>query len=112
MRDELKIFSEIHNCSICLNDIKANSSVVTPCGHLFHQDCLSEWLYTANKHTCPICRENYDNNDMENELYSVLDLLESPDTRMRIRQANIHLLIDRIHDYDDAMDLASFFLSI
>ena len=125
MRDELKIFSEPHNCSICLNEIRANSSVVTSCGHFFHQDCLSEWLHIAKKHTCPICREVLKSEALEiesealeieseagDDLYSVLDIIESPETRMRIRRANIHFLIDRIHSYDVAVDLAGFFHSV
>lgn len=126
MRDELRIFSERHQCSVCLNEIKANTSVLTPCGHFFHQDCLSEWLY--KNHTCPLCRtlvkemtiedpfepqfETEDHFEDHELLYSVLDVIESPETRRRIREANIHFLIDRVHSYDVAVDLAGFFHSI
>lgn len=146
MRDELKIFSESHQCAVCLNEIKVNSSVLTPCGHFFHQDCLSQWLY--KKQNCPLCRTEiqdqaedqtedqteyqteyqtedqtedqtemaialFETEDQQAEdLYSVLDVIESPETRRRIREANIHFLIDRIHSYDVAVDLAGFFLTM
>ena len=119
MRDELQHFSERHQCSVCLNEIKANSSVVTPCDHFFHQDCLSEWLYTAN--TCPLCRTFLKESEAiemtidlpeTEELYSVLDVIEGPETRRRIREANIRFLIDRVHSYDVAVNLAGFFHSI
>jgi hypothetical protein len=46
-------------CSICLDDMApplvAGAEVVgTPCGHVFHKECLTEW--TSRKLICPICR--------------------------------------------------------
>lgn len=108
MRDELKVFSEKHACPVCLNEIKANSAVVTPCGHFFHQDCLSEWLY--KKQTCPLCREVLKDLENQENLYSVLDVLEDPEIRRRVRVTNVSYLIDRVHSYDVAVDLAGFFL--
>lgn len=40
-------------CTICLettNDMQQR----LPCGHIFHYDCIMEWLH-ANP-TCPLCR--------------------------------------------------------
>jgi len=42
-------------CSICLTTIEANDlTVVTPCDHFFHEECLRRW--TDEKLICPICR--------------------------------------------------------
>jgi hypothetical protein len=48
-------------CSICLEEFIENESLVciTPCLHIFHYDCLNNWLFTDNSNCqCPYC--NYD----------------------------------------------------
>ena len=43
-------------CSVCFEDYKEKEFVdVTPCNHVFHTDCLLDWL-THDKITCPLCR--------------------------------------------------------
>ena len=44
-------------CIMCLESLNSGNSyiVTTPCGHLFHKDCLKKWLDTGKK-TCPKCR--------------------------------------------------------
>jgi len=44
---------EIYDCCICMDDIK-NDNFKTECDHVFHKECLDEWL--KNSSTCPICR--------------------------------------------------------
>lgn len=47
-----------HDCSICLETLCADGEVVQlPCGHLYHEMCILEWL-KAN-FTCPFCRKEY-----------------------------------------------------
>ena len=47
--------NERDECSICLEKFNIDEEVFkTPCNHMFHVTCLTEWLY-KNK-TCPICR--------------------------------------------------------
>ena len=50
-------------CGICLDsngkliiNRKKNYKIITPCGHVFHKQCLKKWLQTDHKKTCPICR--------------------------------------------------------
>lgn len=47
-------------CSVCYESIRENQLVAkTPCGHLFHKQCLSQWFrrsMTLFKPTCPLCR--------------------------------------------------------
>ena len=53
--------NETTACSICLEEFVENKSIVciTPCMHIFHYDCLHNWLFTDNsKCQCPYC--NYD----------------------------------------------------
>ena len=49
-------------CSICLEKFTEKSDVSsTPCGHLFHSNCLSRSLVTT-KNECPQCRANCSKN--------------------------------------------------
>ena len=42
-------------CTICLEDhVPGELAARLPCGHLFHKDCVVEWL---RRHcVCPVCR--------------------------------------------------------
>ena len=43
------------NCSICLDEFLAESQLYTiPCKHLFHKECLTDWV--AENYKCPVCR--------------------------------------------------------
>lgn len=57
-----------YECCICMCDMdEGEEATRMPCGHLFHFDCIKQWLATNN--TCPVCREklatdaDLDNND-------------------------------------------------
>jgi len=44
-------------CPICLEGFKLPDSIkVTPCRHVFHEDCLAHWLQKAC--TCAVCRRD------------------------------------------------------
>ncbi|XP_021900867.1 probable E3 ubiquitin-protein ligase RHC1A [Carica papaya] len=43
------------HCTICIEDFVRGSELnEMPCSHLFHPDCIVEWLQV--NHTCPLCR--------------------------------------------------------
>lgn len=46
-------------CPICLEDL-VRSIADTNCGHTFHFECLSNWIYSQRKiiFTCPSCNQN------------------------------------------------------
>ncbi len=44
-------------CSICLENLKDNLKK-TRCNHMFHKDCINEWVIPNSKNTCPLCRNN------------------------------------------------------
>ncbi|KAF7836044.1 E3 ubiquitin-protein ligase RING1-like [Senna tora] len=57
----LKVQEYVHNCEnqccccICLEDLRDSKQVATmPCRHVFHNDCIVEWL--KKSHVCPLCR--------------------------------------------------------
>ena len=45
-------------CPICVDDFAKDTEVkMTPCKHVFHNDCLFEWINTKlDKPDCPFCR--------------------------------------------------------
>ena len=46
---------ELPNCCICLDEIAlGEKTILLPCGHMFHSDCIVTWLKKNN--TCPMCR--------------------------------------------------------
>ena len=43
-------------CSICLETYQARDKIVQlTCNHIFHNDCIREWLLNKNNN-CPMCR--------------------------------------------------------
>lgn len=47
--------SDDHLCVICITGLEAHEGGVRlPCGHLFHESCVAEWL--RRNSSCPHCR--------------------------------------------------------
>jgi hypothetical protein len=46
-------------CCVCMENFSCNQDVFfLPCKHIFHHDCLSEWIRYKNE--CPTCRNELD----------------------------------------------------
>ena len=46
---------EVFDCSICLTEIEEGEQVgILPCIHIFHVDCLRQWI--TRKNACPLCQ--------------------------------------------------------
>ena len=43
----------LNDCAVC-KDTYGGRCLKLPCGHLFHQECITTWLKQHNN--CPICR--------------------------------------------------------
>ena len=51
-------------CTICMESITTNGDKsTTPCGHLFHTECINNWLRSDVK-SCPQCRKSCRNNQI------------------------------------------------
>ena len=46
----------VYDCPICQEHIPIHYFTITPCDHVFHSNCLHEWLKI--KRTCPLCNKN------------------------------------------------------
>jgi len=44
-------------CSICLSNIDAQYMKLAPCGHIFHYNCIMEYINTYGHLQCPLCRQ-------------------------------------------------------
>ncbi|KAK3271072.1 hypothetical protein CYMTET_20558, partial [Cymbomonas tetramitiformis] len=53
------------SCAICISPLLSHhqNAVSTPCGHLFHQDCLHKALISTKK-KCPACRVHVSNSSV------------------------------------------------
>jgi hypothetical protein len=105
-------------CPICMSTIRTNTSVVLEtCGHRFHEHCITEWIYTQHKNSCPCCRatvfhkDYYTENEEEDDdeyyhdvLFSVMDVLESSEAREYVSEHPF--FIQRAYTYDGAVSIA------
>lgn len=58
--------NESPECSVCLDDLQIGATALRiPCGHLFHEDCVKEWLKKSNE--CPVCRWELPTDDQNYE---------------------------------------------
>ena len=45
------------NCTICQNSIQEDIRIKTACGHVFHYECLKQWVVSGDYGwKCPMCR--------------------------------------------------------
>ncbi|CAL8088694.1 unnamed protein product [Calicophoron daubneyi] len=49
--EELSVHGD--NCPICYSDMKPETAKITRCGHLYHTECLSQWM--RRQLFCPVC---------------------------------------------------------
>lgn len=53
-------------CTICLEElVEGETALRIPCGHLFHEECVKDWLKKSNE--CPVCRFEMPSDDKEHE---------------------------------------------
>jgi hypothetical protein len=54
---------ESEGCAICLSKFTSQQLVCesnnSSCLHMFHKDCMMDWLVKHSDNTCPMCREVY-----------------------------------------------------
>jgi hypothetical protein len=57
---------EYPTCSVCMSEIQQNNdTTLIPCGHLYHDNCVSKWFDMNN--SCPVCRYELPTDDPDYE---------------------------------------------
>jgi hypothetical protein len=46
-------------CCICHSEFDANSVQSVHCGHIFHDQCVTEWILSRYHAPCPICKRDF-----------------------------------------------------
>ncbi|KAG5889135.1 hypothetical protein JTB14_016242 [Gonioctena quinquepunctata] len=63
-----KVTSESSQCPVCLKEhVKGEYAKKLPCGHLYHNDCITPWLSKTN--SCPLCRHELPTDDEDYEAW-------------------------------------------
>lgn len=58
--------NESNECSICIDEMNIGQEAIRiPCGHLYHEDCIKDWLGKSNE--CPVCRYELPTDNVEFE---------------------------------------------
>ena len=67
-------------CSICLESYTLTSNIyTTPCGHVFHYECILKWLESGNRH-CSQCRKSCMTNQIFKLFFSENDMVLQENT--------------------------------
>ena len=63
IKDISKLTEEKKKCCICLENFKKNDeTMILPCIHIFHSDCIKKWM--KRQDICPICKNKIIGNNM------------------------------------------------
>ena len=55
IKNPRKLSENKKKCLICLENFKkGDNSIVLPCIHIFHSECIKTWM--KKKNSCPLCK--------------------------------------------------------
>ena len=83
-------------CSTCFEPFDSRSNIsTTPCGHVFHTDCLKIWLQNGQNH-CTQCRKSCTKNQIIKLFFSESELennlvTELMDSNRKLQEKTIEL---------------------
>lgn len=63
----ISVHNQTSDCAICMTSVLSGTK--TPCGHVFHNNCMQKWLGSTmlrcmekDSGTCPMCRSTISDN--------------------------------------------------
>ncbi|EAS02813.1 C3HC4 type (RING finger) zinc finger protein (macronuclear) [Tetrahymena thermophila SB210] len=57
---------EVTECVVCLDEFSDQSEVrLTPCFHIFHNDCFNSFAHRGKSFCCPVCRRSLQDGEKE-----------------------------------------------
>ena len=68
------------SCPICYDEINNDSKYVTSCNHIFHKNCIDDWIIISDSLECPYCRNMLsitcinNKNTFQNKIYSTKNI--------------------------------------
>ncbi|KAI3644744.1 hypothetical protein MP228_010908 [Amoeboaphelidium protococcarum] len=62
--DQISASTSSSDCPICTDALKSSTAVALPCGHIYHQSCVSQWLLNHSNQCC-MCRYELDTEDSQ-----------------------------------------------
>eukprot|EP00933_Yihiella_yeosuensis_P054191 TRINITY_DN5257_c0_g2_i1.p1 TRINITY_DN5257_c0_g2~~TRINITY_DN5257_c0_g2_i1.p1 ORF type:complete len:299 (-),score=66.30 TRINITY_DN5257_c0_g2_i1:235-1131(-) len=78
-----KDLDQVATCCICLNSFRMGDKAMrVPCGHIYHPDCIKEWLGNSNQ--CAVCRYELATDDPEYE-----KLRKASQRTLRMRRSEV-----------------------
>ena len=78
--EDIKEKTQNSKCTICMSNYDEDKQytdmyVITPCGHIFHDECIKSWLENYS-YKCPVCRSScgppYAKMIVENQIHYLL----------------------------------------
>ena len=66
-----RLMTIVTECSVCTDELTNECAIsVCPCGHIFHRNCLDQWLKQCrNQPVCPTCRSKASRSQIVKQLY-------------------------------------------
>lgn len=78
-------------CMVCFREMEEGRRL--PCKHVFHEECLKQWIQKNTNHFCPKCKRPFDFNKPTDKKPPLVQAAEHVHPEFTVKK---HLIIDRV----------------